>query len=132
MEDDRTGHGEAETTGVGASGPSPEPQAPAVPDESEPGVDVLAELASRGHEAVNRVLDDLATDRRLIEAIDSLLAVRERLTEAARGARAQLDQGSGESVVELRARVDELERRLSDIEGAANASRGDPSAAELD
>lgn len=129
FDDEQTTNGEAEMPDPEVSNLSRQSFA-RTGSSNDPGVDVLSELAARGHEAVNRVLDDLATDPRLTEAIDSLLAVKERLTETARGARAQLDQGADESVSELRDRVDALERRLRDLEGTAGPSHVDPSVAD--
>ena len=94
-------------------------------EEVQPNVDVCAELAGRGHQAVTRVLDALTSDPRLTEAIDSLLAAKRRLSEATRGARSQLNVAAADSVHDLKERVVELEERLAKIEGRPQGFTGE-------
>ena len=79
---------------------------------------VVSRLAGRGEEAMNRLMDELAKNSRVSEALARALAAKGMLDSASRTALVQVGLAPADEVRELRGRVHELEKRLAKLEGA--------------
>ncbi len=95
-------------------------------EEKEADGGVVSRLAGRGEEAMTRLMDELGRNSRLTDALGRAVAAKGRVDETTKKTLAQIGLAGAEELTELRKRVESLERRLSQLEGAkaAGASSG--------
>jgi polyhydroxyalkanoate synthesis regulator phasin len=78
----------------------------------------VSRLAEKGEDAVNRFLEELGKNPRVTEALHKAASAKGKLDAASRKAVAQVGLAPAEDVVELRKKVEALEKRLAKLEGA--------------
>lgn len=77
----------------------------------------VSRLAEKGEEAVNRFLEELGKNPRVTEALHRAASAKGKLDAASRKAVAQVGLAPADDVVELRKKVEALEKRLAKLEG---------------
>jgi polyhydroxyalkanoate synthesis regulator phasin len=73
-------------------------------------------LAERGEKAVNRVMDELARNPRVTDALDKAMSAKGRVDSSARRTLSQLGLAAADELKDLRTQIERLERRLARVE----------------
>ena len=73
-------------------------------------------LADRGEKAVNRVMDELARNPRVTEALDKAMSAKGKVDSGARRTLGQLGLAAADELKDLRKQIERLERRLARVE----------------
>jgi polyhydroxyalkanoate synthesis regulator phasin len=73
-------------------------------------------LADRGEKAVNRVMDELARNPRVTEALDKAMSAKGKVDSGARRTLGQLGLAAADELQDLRKQIERLERRLARVE----------------
>ena len=88
-------------------------------------------LAERGEKAVNRVMDELARNPRVTDALDKAMSAKGKVDSSARRTLSQLGLAAADELKDLRTQIERLERRLARVEdttgtrGASSAKRSE-------
>jgi polyhydroxyalkanoate synthesis regulator phasin len=88
-------------------------------------------LAERGEKAVNRVMDQLARNPRVTDALDKAMSTKGKVDSGARRTLSQLGLAAADELNDLRKQIERLERRLARVEAdtgtkpAASAKRSE-------
>ena len=88
-------------------------------------------LAGRGEKAVNRVMDELARNPRVADALDKAMSAKGKVDSGARRTLSQLGLAAADELKDLRKQIERLERRLARVEAdtgtkpAASAKRSE-------
>ena len=78
----------------------------------------VGNLAERGEKAVNRLLDELAHNPRVTEALGRAMSAKGRVDSSARKTLGQLGVAAADELKDLRKQIERLEKRLARVEGA--------------
>jgi hypothetical protein len=78
----------------------------------------VGNLAERGEQAVNRLLDELAHNPRVTEALGKAMSAKGRVDSSARKTLGQLGVAAADELKDLRKQIERLEKRLARVEGA--------------
>jgi polyhydroxyalkanoate synthesis regulator phasin len=73
-------------------------------------------LASRGEEAVTRLVEELSKNPRVTDAVARAIETKDKIDQSARGALAQVGLAAADELKELRKQIERLERRLAKLE----------------
>jgi polyhydroxyalkanoate synthesis regulator phasin len=79
----------------------------------------VGNLADRGEKAVNRLLDELAHNPRVTEALGKAMSAKGKVDSTARSTLSQLGVAAADELKDLRKQIERLERRLARVEGAS-------------
>ena len=77
----------------------------------------LGRLAGRGEEAVTKVVDELARNPRVTEALGRAMSAKGRVDSASRRTLGTIGLAAADELKDLRKQIERLEKRLSRIEG---------------
>lgn len=77
----------------------------------------LERLAGRGGEAVTRLVDELARNPRVTEALGRAMSAKGRVDSASRRTLGTIGLAAADELKDLRKQIERLEKRLSRIEG---------------
>jgi polyhydroxyalkanoate synthesis regulator phasin len=78
----------------------------------------VGNLAERGEKAVNRLLDELAHNPRVTEALGKAMSAKGKVDSTARSTLSQLGVAAADELKDLRKQIERLEKRLARVEGA--------------
>ena len=81
-------------------------------------------LAERGEKAVNRVMDELARNPRVTDALDKAMSAKGKVDSGARRTLAQLGLAAADELKDLRKQIERLERRLARVEDTTGTKTG--------
>ena len=81
----------------------------------------VGNLAERGEKAVNRLLDELAHNPRVTEALGKAMSAKGKVDSTARSTLSQLGVAAADELKDLRKQIERLERRLARVEGATGS-----------
>ena len=73
-------------------------------------------LAERGEKAVNRVMEELARNPRVTDALDKAMSAKGKVDTSARRTLSQLGLAAADELKDLRTQIERLERRLARVE----------------
>jgi hypothetical protein len=76
----------------------------------------VGNLADRGEKAVNRLLDELAHNPRVTEALSRAMSAKGKANSSARKTMAQFGVAAADELKDLRKQIERLERRLARME----------------
>jgi len=79
----------------------------------------VGNLAERGEKAVNRLLDELAHNPRVTEALGRAMSAKGKVDTSARKTLSQLGVAAADELADLRKQIERLERRLARVEGTS-------------
>jgi polyhydroxyalkanoate synthesis regulator phasin len=82
------------------------------PDDSR----FVGGLAERGEKAVNRVMEELARNPRVTDALDKAMSAKGKVDSSARRTLSQLGLAAADELKDLRMQIERLERRLARVE----------------
>jgi septal ring factor EnvC (AmiA/AmiB activator) len=74
-------------------------------------------LAGRGEEAVTRLLDELANNPRVTDALGRAMSAKGRVDAGARRTLSQVGLAAADELKDMRKQIERLERRLARLEG---------------
>jgi polyhydroxyalkanoate synthesis regulator phasin len=86
-------------------------------------------LAGRGEEAVTRLLDELARNPRVTDALGRAMSAKGKVDAGARRTLSQVGLAAADELKDLRKQIERLEKRLAKLEGAAKPKPGTRTAA---
>jgi polyhydroxyalkanoate synthesis regulator phasin len=81
-------------------------------------------LAERGEKAVNRVVDELARNPRVTDALDKAMSAKGKVDSGARRTLSQLGLAAADELKDLRKQIERLERRLARVESDTGTKAG--------
>ena len=81
----------------------------------------VGNLAERGEKAVNRLLEELANNPRVTEALGRAMSAKGKANSSARKTMAQFGVAAADELKDLRKQIERLERRLARMEEADRA-----------
>ena len=99
-------------------------------NKKEIDANVLNRLASRGEDALTRVMDELGKNPRVTDALGKAMDAKGKVDTTTRKTLGQVGLAAAGEIGELRARLERLEKRLSAMEGSGSRRLLDPD--ELD
>jgi hypothetical protein len=76
----------------------------------------VGNLAERGEKAVNRLLEELANNPRVTEALGKAMSAKGKANSSARKTMAQFGVAAADELKDLRKQIERLERRLARME----------------
>jgi hypothetical protein len=82
----------------------------------------LGRLAGLGEEAVTRLVDELARNPRVTEALSRAMSAKGRVDTASRRTLGTIGVAAADELKDLRKQIERLEKRLSRLEGGAKPS----------
>jgi hypothetical protein len=84
-------------------------------------------LAGRGEEAVTRLLDEMANNPRVTDALGKAMSAKGKVDAGARRTLSQVGLAAADELKDLRKQIERLERRLARLEGSTSttAKRGE-------
>jgi hypothetical protein len=88
-------------------------------DEKPDDSGFVGNLAERGEKAVNRLLDELAHNPRVTEALGRAMSAKGKVDTSARKTLSQLGVAAADELADLRKQIERLERRLARVEGTS-------------
>jgi hypothetical protein len=77
----------------------------------------LGRLAGRGEEAMTKVVDELARNPRVTEALGRAMSAKGRVDSASRRTLGTIGLAAADELKDLRKQIERLEKRLSRLEG---------------
>jgi polyhydroxyalkanoate synthesis regulator phasin len=80
-------------------------------------------LAGRGEEAVTRLLDELANNPRVTDALGRAMSAKGKVDAGARRTLSQVGLAAADELKDLRKQIERLERRLARLEGEGAGTR---------
>jgi polyhydroxyalkanoate synthesis regulator phasin len=84
----------------------------------------VGNLAERGEKAVNKLLDELAHNPRVTEALGRAMSAKGKVDTGARKTLSQLGVAAADELADLRKQIERLERRLARVEGTSGTKSG--------
>jgi hypothetical protein len=84
----------------------------------------VGNLAERGEKAVNRLLEELAHNPRVTEALGKAMSAKGKANSSARKTMAQLGVAAADELKDMRKQIERLERRLARMEEAGGTKPG--------
>jgi hypothetical protein len=82
----------------------------------------VGNLAERGEKAVNRLLEELAHNPRVTEALGKAMSAKGKANSSARKTMAQLGVAAADELKDMRKQIERLERRLARMEEAGGTT----------
>jgi ABC-type transporter Mla subunit MlaD len=76
----------------------------------------VGNLAERGEKAVNRLMEELAHNPRVTDALSKAMSAKGRVDASARKTFSQLGVAAADELADLRKQIERLERRLARVE----------------
>jgi polyhydroxyalkanoate synthesis regulator phasin len=95
--------------------------------ETDPGT--LGRLSKRGEDAVAKLMEELGKNERVSEALARAVSAKDKVDGASRKALGGVGVAASEELKELRKQIEQLEKRLAKLEGAAKPKPGTKTAA---
>jgi polyhydroxyalkanoate synthesis regulator phasin len=83
----------------------------------------VGRLAGRGEEAVTKVIDELAKNPRVTDALGAAMSAKGKVDAGARRTLSQFGLAAADELKDLRKQIERLERRLARLEGTGAGSR---------
>ena len=90
--------------------------------ETEAGT--IGRLSKRGEEAVSKLVDELTKNERVTEALARAMTAKGKVEEGSRKALGQVGVAASDELKDLRKHIEQLEKRLAQLEGAAKPKPG--------
>jgi polyhydroxyalkanoate synthesis regulator phasin len=88
---------------------------------------VLSRLASRGEEAVTKLLEEMSKNPRVTEALGKAMSAKGAVDEKTRQTLRQIGLAAADEIKDLRGNLEKLEKRLAKLEdGKAPAKKAAP------
>jgi cell division protein FtsN len=84
----------------------------------------VGNLAERGEKAVNRVMEELARNPRVTDALDKAMSAKGKVDTGARRTLSQLGLAAADELKDLRKQIERLERRLARVEDTTGTKTG--------
>jgi hypothetical protein len=84
----------------------------------------VGRLAGRGEEAVNRLVEELAHNPRVTDALGKAMSAKGKVDAGARRTLSQIGLAAADELKDLRKQIERLERRLARLEGGGTSARG--------
>jgi polyhydroxyalkanoate synthesis regulator phasin len=81
-------------------------------------------LAERGEKAVNRVMEELARNPRVTDALDKAMSAKGKVDSGARRTLSQFGLAAADELKDLRKQIERLERRLARVEDTTGTKAG--------
>jgi hypothetical protein len=81
-------------------------------------------LAERGEKAVNRLVEELARNPRVTDALGKAMSAKGKVDSSARRTLSQLGLAAADELKDLRKQIERLERRLARVEGTTGTKAG--------
>ena len=89
----------------------------------------LGRLSKRGEDAVTKLMEELGKNERVTEALARAVSAKGKVEEGSRKALGQVGVAASDELKDLRKHVEQLEKRLAKLEGAAKPKPGAKTAA---
>jgi hypothetical protein len=83
---------------------------------------LVERLTGRGEEAVSRLLDELARNPRVTDAVGKALSAKGRVDAGARRTLSQVGVAAADELKDLRKQIERLEKRLARLEGGSGTT----------
>ena len=83
---------------------------------------IVERLTGRGEEAVSRLLDELARNPRVTDAVGKAMSAKGRVDAGARRTLSQVGLAAADELKDLRKQIERLEKRLARLEGGSGAT----------
>jgi hypothetical protein len=83
---------------------------------------IVERLAGRGEEAVSRLLDELARNPRVTDALGRAMSAKGKVDAGARRTLGQVGLAAADELKDLRKQMERLERRLARLEGGTKTT----------
>ena len=84
---------------------------------------IVERLAGRGEETVGRLLDELARNPRVTDALGRAMSAKGKVDAGARRTLSQVGLAAADELKDLRKQMERLERRLSRLEGSSGTAK---------
>ena len=91
---------------------------------------VLSRLASRGEDAVTKLLEELGRNPRVTEALGAAMSAKGKADVKTRETLRQIGLAAADEIKDLRGHLERLEKRLTDLEGGSAKPPAKKSAAK--
>jgi len=91
------------------------------PGKKETDASVLNRLASRGEDALTRVMDELGKNPRVTDALAKAMDAKGKVDTTTRKTLGQVGLAAAGEIGEMRARLERLEKRLAAMEGTVES-----------
>jgi polyhydroxyalkanoate synthesis regulator phasin len=92
--------------------------------KKETDAGTLGRLSKRGEDAVTKLIDELAKNDRVTEALARAMSAKDKVDGAGRKAMGQVGVAAADELKDLRKHIEQLEKRLAKLEGAAKPKPG--------
>jgi septal ring factor EnvC (AmiA/AmiB activator) len=86
----------------------------------------VGNLAERGEKAVNRLMEELAHNPRVTDALSKAMSAKGRVDAGARKTLSQFGVAAADELADLRKQIERLERRLARVEGTTTTTTKKP------
>jgi hypothetical protein len=83
---------------------------------------IVERLTGRGEEAVSRLLDELARNPRVTDAVGKAMSAKGRVDAGARRTLSQVGLAAADELKDLRKQIERLEKRLARLEGGSGTA----------
>jgi polyhydroxyalkanoate synthesis regulator phasin len=83
---------------------------------------IVERLTGRGEEAVSRLLDELARNPRVTDAVSKAMSAKGRVDSGARRTLSQAGLAAADELKDLRKQIERLEKRLARLEGGSGTT----------
>lgn len=83
---------------------------------------VLSRLAGRGEDAVTRLMDELGKNPRVTDALAKAMDAKGKVDSTTRRTLGQVGLAAADEIREMRGRLEKLEKRLTQLEGAGGGT----------
>jgi polyhydroxyalkanoate synthesis regulator phasin len=97
--------------------------------KKETDAGTLGRLSKRGEDAVTKLMEELGKNDRVTEALARAMSAKDKAGDASRKALEGVGVAASEEIKDLRKQVEQLEKRLAKLEGAAKPKPGAKTAA---
>jgi|SRR5688572_28525685 len=92
--------------------------------KKETDAGTLGRLSKRGEDAVTKLIEELGKNDRITEALARAMSAKDRVDGAGRKAMGQVGVAAADELEDLRKHIEQLEKRLAKLEGAAKPKPG--------
>lgn len=103
-----------------------------MPDDEKQGsqTSTLGRLADKGEEAVTKLIDELAKNPRVTDALARVMEAKGKADQATRKTLANSSGAAATQIKDLRLRLERLEQRLQNMESSEAATATKPAASK--
>ena len=91
-------------------------------EETDAGT--LGRLSKRGEDAVTKLMEELGKNERVTEALARAMSAKDKVDGAGKKAMGQVGVAAADELKDLRKHIEQLEKRLAKLEGAAKPKPG--------